>query len=103
MVRDAFLPNAEVRKAPKRIARLGLILKSDRGREAGPSPTEKKRLDALPGTASLIASLADRGKRELHEVIISQFVEAYNLVQDKELAAYFDKEQYVALRLRVFY
>jgi len=92
MVRDAFLPNAEVRKAPKRIARLGLILKSDRGREGGPSAAEKKRLDALPSTAGMVAAVGDKGRRELLGVIISQFVEAYNLLQDRELAAHFDKE-----------
>lgn len=92
MVREAFLPNAEVRKAPKRIARLGLILKSDRGRDAEPSSAERRRLEALPGTARMVLALEDRGKRELLSVIICQFVEAYNLLQDKELAGYLDKE-----------
>jgi hypothetical protein len=92
MIRDAFLPNAEVRKSPKRITRLGLILKNDRGREEWPPTAGKKGLDALPGTAGTLAGLGDKGKRELFGLIFSQFVEAYNLHQDKELAVYFDKE-----------
>jgi hypothetical protein len=86
------LPNAEVRKAPKRITRLGLILASDRGREDGLSATQKKRLDALPRASNMIAVLKDKGGQELLGVIVSQFVEAYNLVQDQELASHFDNE-----------
>lgn len=92
MIRDAFLPEAEVRKAPKRIARLGLILASDRGRIGGPNLVEKKGLRALPETAEVVLGIPDKGKQELLGVIVSQFVEAYNLHQDRELAAYFDKE-----------
>lgn len=91
MVRDAFT-SAEVRKAPKRITRLGLILQSDRGREGAPSAAEAKRLAALPATARMVAALGDKGKRELFNLIVAQFVEAYNLHQDTELAVYFDKE-----------
>lgn len=92
MVREAFLPNAEVRKAPKRIARLGRVLKSERGRGDGPSSAVKNRLNALPGTAAMLALMTDKGRRELLGVIVSQFVEAYNLHQDKELAAIFDEQ-----------
>jgi hypothetical protein len=92
MIRDAFLPDAEVRKAPKRILRLGLILKSDRGRDGAPSPAEAKRLSALPNTAKTVAALGDKGRKELFGVIFTQFVEAYNLLQDPELAAYFDQK-----------
>ena len=90
MVREAFT-SAEVRKAPKRITRLGLILQSDRGRE-GPSALQVKRLAALPGTASMLTALGDKGKRELFSLVIAQFVEAYNLHQDTELAVHFDNE-----------
>jgi len=90
MVRDAFLPNADVRKAPKRIKRFGLILES--GNAAAPSPVEKARLAALPETAKKIALLEGKGRRELFGIMVSQFVEAYNLLQDKELAAHFDRE-----------
>lgn len=90
MVRDAFTSD-EVRKAPKRITRLGLILQSDRGREE-PSPALSKRLAALPRTARLLAELEDKGRRELFTLIVAQFVEAYNLHQDAELAAHFDND-----------
>ncbi|MDM0116133.1 hypothetical protein QTI66_28590 [Variovorax sp. J22R133] len=90
MVRDAFTSD-EVRKAPKRITRLGLILQSDRGREQ-PSPAQAKRLAALPGTAAMLDALDNKGKQELFRLIVAQFVEAYNLHQDTELAAHFDKE-----------
>ena len=43
LVRDAFLPGADVRKAPKRITRLGLILQNDRGRAEAHSAAEAKR------------------------------------------------------------
>jgi hypothetical protein len=86
MGREAFLPNADVRKAPKRIKRLGLILKNDRGREGRPF------LAILPRTESKVAALPDKERQELFGVRISQFVEAYNLRQDKELATYFDNE-----------
>lgn len=92
MIRDAFLPGSEVRKAPKRIARLGLILKSERGVEGVPSSTTLKRLATLPRTADAVAQLGDQGRRELLGVIISQFVEAYNLLQDQELASHFDQK-----------
>lgn len=94
MVRDAFV-NDEVRKAPKRITRLGLILQNDRGREV-PTAAQSKRLAALPGTAGKLAGLGDKskdgdkGKRELYSLIVAQFVEAYNLHQDIELARHFD-------------
>jgi hypothetical protein len=91
LVRDAFMANADVRKAPKRIFRLGLILQNDRGREGAYSAAEAKRLAALPVTAGVVSGIGDKGKRELYGVIIAQFVEAYNLHQDKELAAHFDK------------
>ena len=90
MVRDAFTSD-EVRKAPKRITRLGLILQSDRGREE-PSTAQAKRLAALPGTAGMLDGLENKGKQELFRLIVAQFVEAYNLHQDTELAAHFDKE-----------
>lgn len=95
MVRDAFTSD-EVRKAPKRITRLGLILQSDRGRE-GPSAAQPKRLAALPGTAGMLTALGDKGKQELFSLITAQFVEAYNLHQDTELAAHFDKESMAAI------
>ena len=90
MVRDAFVSD-EVRKAPKRITRLGLILQNDRGREE-PSAAQSKRLAALPGTAGRLARLEDKGRRELYRLIVAQFVEAYNLHQDTELARHFDNE-----------
>jgi hypothetical protein len=91
LVRDAFMPNADVRKAPKRITRLGLILQNDRGRGGAHSAVEARRLAALPVTAGIVSGIGDKGKRELFGVIVAQFVEAYNLHQDKELAAHFDK------------
>jgi len=92
MIRDVFLPGAEVRKAPKRILRLGLILKSERGTEHGLSATVRKHLAALPKSAGVIEKLPDRGRRELFSVIISQFVAAYNLLQDLQLAEHFDQK-----------
>ncbi len=88
MIRDAFLPNADVKKAPKRITRFGMVLASDN--PEGPSPVEAKRLEALPKTMAKIEGLGNKARRELFSIMISQFVEAYNLLQDRELAALFD-------------
>jgi hypothetical protein len=90
MVREAFVSD-EVRKAPKRITRLGLILQSDRGREEQ-SAVQLRRLAAVPATARKIADLGNKGKQELYNLITAQFVEAYNLHQDTELALNFDNE-----------
>lgn len=90
MIRDTFL-DGEMRKAPKRILRLGLILKSGRGRGSALSPAVAKAFSALPETAKAVAALQDKGRQELFGVIFSQFVEAYNLHQDAELAAHFDQ------------
>jgi len=87
MVRDAFVPNADVAKSPKRVTRFGLILES--GAEEAPSALEKA---ALPQATSAIAALAAKGRRALFGAALSQFVEAYNLHQDRELAAHFDRE-----------
>ncbi len=92
MVRDAFLPNADVAKSPKRVTRFGLILES--GADEGPSATEKA---ALPQATSAIAALGAKGRRALFGAALSQFVEAYNLHQDKELAAHFDSAFVAAL------
>jgi hypothetical protein len=40
----------------------------------------------------MIAVLKDKGRQELLGVIVSQFVEAYNLIQDQELATHFDNQ-----------
>ena len=90
MVRDAFIANADVKKAPKRIKRFGLVLDSDKGLAA--SPLEEKRLAALPETAKKIATLAGKPRQQLFRLMIAEFVEAYNLIEDKELATYFDKQ-----------
>lgn len=86
MVRAAFLDADAVKKAPKRITRLGLILKSDKGRKDW-----QPAIAALPEAAKRVETL-DKGRRELFGVVLSQFVEAYNLGQDTELAGHFDKE-----------
>ena len=87
MVRDAFVPNADVAKSPKRITRFGLILES--GADDSPSAIEKV---ALPQATSAVAALGAKGRRALFGAALSQFIEAYNLHQDKELAAHFDRE-----------
>lgn len=89
MIRQSFEPGADFMKAPKRIARFGLVLESPN--HAGLSPAEQKRLAALPETAKLIQTLPQR-RRELFGVIVPQFVEAYNLVQDKDLATLVDAQ-----------
>ncbi len=88
MIRDAFLPGADVRKAPKRITRFGLILASDD--HEGPSPVDIKRLESLPKISAAIAQIARKEGKAAYRVIFSQFVEAYNLLQDKQLATLFD-------------
>jgi hypothetical protein len=90
MIREAFIPKADVRKAPKRITRFGLILASDD--DDGPSSVEEKRLAVLPETIKTIAGLDRKERRELFRIMNSQFVEAYNLLQDSELAALFDTD-----------
>jgi hypothetical protein len=90
MLRDTFLPNAEVLKAPKRISRFGLILES--GGEGGECAKEERLLMALPETTRKVATLDSRRRRELFRLTLAQFVESYNLVQDKELAEHFDRE-----------
>ncbi|MEJ8837335.1 hypothetical protein [Ramlibacter sp. AN1133] len=87
MIRDAFLPNADAKKAPKRITRFGLILASE-----GPSMVDSRRLAVLPKTADRIATIQAKGRRELFGIMMSEFAQAYNLVQDRELAALFDTE-----------
>lgn len=90
MVRDAFLPNADVTKAPKRIRRFGMILASNSRQEV--SPVETARLQAVPETAAAIAKIDRQDRNELFRIIFGQFVEAFNLLQDKELAGLFDKK-----------
>lgn len=96
MIREACTPNADIKKAPKRITRFGLILASDN--HGGPSQAETKRLEALPKTAAIIANINQKEKEELFRSIFSQFVEAYNLLQDKELAARFDEKSAAMLQ-----
>jgi hypothetical protein len=95
MVRDAFLPGADVRKAPKRITRFNLVLASG-GHDAADA-VEAARLKALPKTADAIGQLQRKDRRELFRVIFSQFVEGYNLLQDRELAEAFDQKSVAAL------
>jgi hypothetical protein len=90
MIRDAFLPNADVKKAPKRITRFGMVLASDN--PEGQSPVEARRLKALPKTMAKIEGFGNKARRELFSMMMSQFVEAYNLLQDSELAALFDDQ-----------
>jgi hypothetical protein len=90
MIRDAFLPDADVAKAPKRITRFGLILAAGDGQ--GPSPHEKKLIEAVPESAKKVAALDNKVRRELFGVALPQFVEAYNLLQDRELAGRFDSD-----------
>ena len=87
MIRQGFLPNADVKKAPKRITRFGLILASE-----GPSLVNAKGLAVLPRTADRIGTLEPKLRRELFAVMLAEFAEAYNLTQDCELAALFDAE-----------
>jgi hypothetical protein len=96
MIRQAFVPNADFTKAPKRITRFGLILASDNHGE--PSPAETKRLQAVPETAATIAKIDRKERKELFRIIFSQFVEAYNLLQDKELAGLLDKKSAAMLQ-----
>ena len=87
MIRQAFVETAGAKKAPKRITRFGLILASD----AEPSHEGPSRLETLPKTFAVIENL-NKARRELFTIMMSQFVQAYNLVQDRELAALFDTE-----------
>jgi hypothetical protein len=75
---------------------LGLILASDNHGE--PSPAKTKRLEAVPETAATIAKIDRKERKELFRIIFSQFVEAYNLLQDKELAGLFDKKSAAMLQ-----
>jgi hypothetical protein len=90
MIRDAFLPGADAHKAPKRIARFGLVLAKDDG--AAPPQLAARRFAALPAAAKRTAALDTRARRELYALILDQFVEAYNLHQDGELAGHVDRE-----------
>ncbi|TIL59662.1 MAG: hypothetical protein E5Y79_13050 [Mesorhizobium sp.] len=92
MIRDAFI--ADVKKAPKRITRFGMILASEA--HEGPLADDAKRLTALPKTLAKIEGFEEKPRQELFRIMMSQFVEAYNLLQDRELATLFD-EQSLAL------
>ena len=96
MIREACTPNADIKKAPKRITRFGLILASDH--PGGPSPAETKRLEALPKTGAILANIDRKEKKELFRIVFAQFVEAYNLLQDRELAARFDEKSAAMLQ-----
>jgi len=87
MIREAFLPHADAKKVPKRLTRFGLILAGK-----GPSMVDPKRLAVLPRTADRIATLQPAARSELFGIMFSEFAEAYNLVQDRGLAALFDTE-----------
>lgn len=88
MIREAFAPNADTRKAPKRITRFGLILA-----RGGHKPSDKDllRWEALPKTKALVENLPRPASQELFRLMMPQFVEAYNLLQDKDLTAEFDQ------------
>ena len=87
MIRQAFVETAGAKKAPKRITRFGLILASNaEPSHEGPAPRE-----TLPKTFAAIENL-NKARRELFTIMMSQFVQAYNLVQDRELAALFDTQ-----------
>jgi hypothetical protein len=88
MIRDAFAPNADTKKAPKRITRFGLILASG-GHE--PSRREMERWVALPQTKRRVDQIRRKATQQLFLVMMPQFVEAYNLLQDWELADLFDR------------
>ncbi|MBS0348183.1 MAG: hypothetical protein JSR69_17190 [Proteobacteria bacterium] len=83
MVRDAFMPKADVAKAPKRILRFGLILAAP-GADAAPGIGE------LPGTQGIVAAMSKPWRRELYAIMLSDMIEAYNLRQDDGLAERFD-------------
>jgi hypothetical protein len=95
MIRDVFVPGADAKKAPKRITRFGLALASDA--HGAPSPVETRRLEALPKTLAKINGLETKSRQELFRLVMSQFVEAYNLLQDTELATLFDEQCLVLL------
>jgi len=88
MVRDAFLPEADVHKAPKRVARFSLLLQTPD--DADGSLDERRRLQALPQTVAAINAVEVAAHRELFETIAAQFAQAYSLAQDMELAGIFD-------------
>ncbi|XZG68811.1 hypothetical protein ACTSKR_09095 [Chitinibacteraceae bacterium HSL-7] len=90
MVREAFANLDQLRKAPKRIARLGLILNSENGRDALRASLSKNLAKVLPGVAGELERLSDQGTQELYKLIAKQFVEAYNLHRDVEMAKNFD-------------
>ena len=90
MARETFLPDApdvRVAKAPKRLTRFGQILNGD---PEALSEVVKKRLAALPKMAERRLALTRRDRKVLFASLVSQFVEAYNLVQDTELATLVD-------------
>jgi hypothetical protein len=90
MIREAFLPKADVHKAPKRILRFSLLLQRADG--GGEAPDATRRMRALPRTAERIAALSEAPRRELFRMIGAQFAQAYSLLQDKELGAVLDGE-----------
>jgi hypothetical protein len=87
MIRHAFR-GEDVAKAPKRIARFHTLLQH--AEREPQSPAQARRLKALPKTAALIDNLKERSRQVLLRTIAAQFVEAYSLLQDQELAIVFD-------------
>jgi hypothetical protein len=88
MVRDAFLPDADVHKAPKRVARFSLLLQTPH--DGDDSADERRRLQALPQTMAAIDAVEIAAHQELFTTIAAQFAQAYSLPQDMELAGIFD-------------
>jgi hypothetical protein len=88
MIRDAFLPKADTRKAAKRVVRLGLLL--DRGVEDRRSAEQRGQLQALPKTMAAIEELDQASRKELLRTLAEQFAVAYGLRLDRELAGPID-------------
>ena len=81
---------SDAKKAPKRITRFGMVL-SERHPEDRPLTRQN---DSKPCQRLLakIAGFEGKVRQELFSIMMSQFVEAYNLIQDSELATLFDEQ-----------
>lgn len=87
MIREAFLPGADVHKSPKRVARLSLLLKAPAG-DAGHD--QGRLLKALPQTKAAIEAVPSGPRREILTTVGGQFAQAYSLAQDKGFAEIVD-------------
>ena len=88
MIRDAFTADADVRKAPKRIQRLAELLAMDS--LAPVIEEERNSIRALLPKIAAAATARGASSSRLFTVMMTQFVKAYDLKEDTNLAPLFD-------------